>query len=87
MNVSLTPELEEFVNQGVTSGMYHSASEVVRAGLRLLKEQNDFHAVRLESLKQEIARGIEQAERGEKISGDEVFQRLRERNAEMTNRK
>ena len=39
MNVSLTKELESFVNELVTSGMYFSASEVVRDGLRLLKEQ------------------------------------------------
>jgi antitoxin ParD1/3/4 len=36
LNVSLTPELEKFVNQKVKSGMYHSASEVIRDGLRLL---------------------------------------------------
>ena len=36
MNVSLTPELEQFVRVLVRSGRYHSASEVVRDGLRLL---------------------------------------------------
>ncbi len=36
MNVSLTPELDEFVNAKVSSGLYNSASEVVREGLRLL---------------------------------------------------
>jgi antitoxin ParD1/3/4 len=30
MNISLTPELEEFVQDKVNSGMYKSASEVVR---------------------------------------------------------
>ena len=38
-NVSLTPELESFVAERVTSGRYCSASEVVRAALRLLKDQ------------------------------------------------
>jgi len=38
MNVSLTPELERFVETEVGSGMYQTASEVVRAGLRRLKE-------------------------------------------------
>ena len=32
MNVSLTPELAAFVHMHVQSGMYHSASEVVREG-------------------------------------------------------
>ena len=38
MNISLTPELEELIHQKVASGLYHSASEVIREGLRLLKE-------------------------------------------------
>jgi len=40
MNVSLTPELEEFVNARVESGRCHSASEVVREALRLLEERD-----------------------------------------------
>ena len=36
MNVSLTPELEKFVVNEVRSGLYQTASEVVRAGLRIL---------------------------------------------------
>ncbi len=39
MNVSVTPELQEFVAERVSLGTYSSASEVVRAGLRLLKAQ------------------------------------------------
>jgi antitoxin ParD1/3/4 len=41
MNVSLTPELEELVNEKVRSGFYHTASEVVREALRLLKQRDD----------------------------------------------
>jgi putative addiction module CopG family antidote len=41
MNVSLTPELERFVGEKVKSGLYNNASEVVREGLRLLKEQDE----------------------------------------------
>jgi antitoxin ParD1/3/4 len=40
-NVSLTPELEAFVDGQVASGRYQTASEVVRAGLRLLQAQAD----------------------------------------------
>jgi putative addiction module CopG family antidote len=39
LNVSLTPELEEFTGTCVASGQYQSASEVVREGLRLLHHQ------------------------------------------------
>lgn len=42
MNVSLTPLLERFVADSVASGRYRSASEVVRAALRLLeKDEKD----------------------------------------------
>jgi antitoxin ParD1/3/4 len=39
MNVSLTPELERSVAERVASGRYRSASEVVRAALRLLEKE------------------------------------------------
>lgn len=38
LNVSLTPELERFITARVVSGRYQTASEVVRAGLRLLEQ-------------------------------------------------
>jgi antitoxin ParD1/3/4 len=40
MNVSLTPELERLVNEKVDSGLYQTASEVVREALRLLKDRD-----------------------------------------------
>jgi antitoxin ParD1/3/4 len=60
MNVSLTPELERLVNEKVASGMYGSASEVVREALRLLNERDRARADRLAELKRNIAIGIEQ---------------------------
>jgi len=36
-NVSLTAELNAFIRAQVASGRYQNASEVVRAGLRLLQ--------------------------------------------------
>jgi putative addiction module CopG family antidote len=38
-NVSLTSELDAFVEGQVASGRYRTASEVVRAALRLLQER------------------------------------------------
>jgi phosphate transport system permease protein len=46
MNVSLTPELKQFVRAEVEAGMYQTASEVVRAGLRRLKEDQESRASR-----------------------------------------
>lgn len=65
MNVSLTPELETLVNNKVKSGMYHTASEVIREGLRLLKEQDDLRQVRLNQLRKEIEIGAAQIENGQ----------------------
>ena len=47
------------------SGMYHSPSEVIREGLRLLGEQDTLKQMRLQELRREIAIGIEQADRGD----------------------
>ena len=65
LNISLTPELVNLINGKVESGMYHSASEVVREGLRLLREQDEIRRIRLEELRREVAIGTEQIERGE----------------------
>lgn len=65
MNVSLTPELEEMVSQKVKSGLYNSASEVVREGLRLVREQDQLREIKLEELRKEIQLGIDSLDRGE----------------------
>jgi antitoxin ParD1/3/4 len=64
MNISITPELEELINKKVKTGMYNSASEVVREGLRLLREQDELKALRLEQLKKEINDGYQSASTG-----------------------
>ena len=65
VNVSLTAELEQLVNEKVASGMYHSASEVIREGLRLLKERDELRRVRREELRREIMLGAEQVRQGQ----------------------
>jgi antitoxin ParD1/3/4 len=64
MNVSLTPELEQFVNQKVESGKYQTASEVIRDGLRLLLERDELHQKKLAELRRDIAIGNEEADQG-----------------------
>lgn len=64
MNVSLTPELEALVNQKVSSGLYNSASEVIREGLRLLKERDDLRRIQREELRRDIMLGVEQVRQG-----------------------
>lgn len=59
MNVNLTPQLEELVRAKVSSGMYTSASEVVREALRLMQEQDRLREVKLEELRREVRRGLD----------------------------
>ena len=71
MNVSLTAELEQLVNEKVASGMYTSASEVVREGLRLLKERDELRRAQMDELRRDVMLGAEQvrAGRGKKYAG------------------
>jgi antitoxin ParD1/3/4 len=70
MNVNLTPELERLVNQKVQSGLYNSASEVVREALRLMQEKDELRRIRTVELKNEVMRGFEQSRRGESTTLD-----------------
>jgi antitoxin ParD1/3/4 len=65
MNVSLTPELEEMIENKVKSGRYNTASEVVREGLRLLEQQDELRELRRDELRKEIMKGVEQIRNGE----------------------
>jgi antitoxin ParD1/3/4 len=88
MNVSLTPELEQFVQSWVASGRYQTASEVVREGLRLLEEREQSRETALGELRLKIRRAMEQADRGELIDGNTVFQEIRKLSArKRTNNK
>jgi antitoxin ParD1/3/4 len=57
MNVNLTPQLEELVRQKVASGLYSSASEVVREALRLMEEQDRLREAKLDQLRHDIRAG------------------------------
>jgi len=82
MNVSLTPELESFVTAKVESGLYGSQSEVIREGLRLLRERDRVMEARLQDLRNEVAEGLGQARRGELIPGEEVREKIRRKSQE-----
>jgi antitoxin ParD1/3/4 len=59
VNINLTPELEEMVRRKAASGRYNSTSEVVREALRLMEEQDQVHAVRIEQLRADIRKGLD----------------------------
>jgi antitoxin ParD1/3/4 len=79
MNVSLTQELAEYVRRKVESGLYTSASEVVREGLRLLAEQDNLSQLHEEEFRRQIAEGLRSAEETPHVDGNDVFDQLEAR--------
>ena len=65
MNVSLTPVLEKMVHEKVESGLYTSASEVIREALRLLVENDRMERAKLAALREDIDVGIGQLDAGQ----------------------
>jgi antitoxin ParD1/3/4 len=74
MTISITPQLEEFVKEQVAAGRYASSSEVVRAGLRLLQDQETEKAERQAALKKWVQPGIDDPE---VVDAATVHERLR----------
>ena len=70
-NVHLTPELESFARACVEGGQYNNVSEVVRSGLRLLKEQED----RKRAFDAMIARTLEEVDNKGTRAMDDVLAR------------
>ena len=59
MNINLTPSLEKMVRDKVKSGLYTSASEVMREALRLMAEQDSIRQAKIDLLRRDIRAGIE----------------------------
>ncbi len=79
MNVHLGSVFDEFVADLLKGGEYQSQSEILREGLRLLKEREEVRQIRLNALRRQLAAGIDQADQGQFVDGPEAFARMRER--------
>ncbi|MBI5121230.1 MAG: type II toxin-antitoxin system ParD family antitoxin [Rhodospirillales bacterium] len=77
MNVSLPPELEQYIAAKVEKGTYQSASEVVRDGLRLLIERDELRQALLDRLNVDIQAGLDEIDRGQTVSSGEAFASVR----------
>lgn len=66
-NVNLTKHFDKFVEDGVVSGRFGNASEVVREGLRLLEQREKEEKAWLKYLQEAAQEGIEDIERGDFI--------------------
>jgi antitoxin ParD1/3/4 len=64
LNVSLPKELEARVREHVASGMYGSASEVIREALRLFENYQSVQQTQLAGLRADIAKGVTDMQSG-----------------------
>jgi antitoxin ParD1/3/4 len=71
-NVNLTDHFDRFIDDGVTSGRFSSASEVVREGLRLLEQREQEDRARLEWLRAAAKQGFDEIYRGEGVEFDSM---------------
>ena len=80
MVVTIPPRMADFVSDKVSSGENPTAADVVEAALRLLREKDEAGA-RLGELREAVAVGLAQADRGEvgPYSAAEALRRARER--------
>ena len=62
MHISLPPQLESLVKNKAESGLYNSASEVIREALQLLEERDQLNKLRLETLRTDIQKGVDSGE-------------------------
>lgn len=72
-SVALSPHFESFVKEQVNAGRFNNVSEVVRAGLRLLEDQEQMNALKLQELRTAIQAG---AASGTGVDAEQVFERL-----------
>jgi antitoxin ParD1/3/4 len=61
-NVNLTDELDRFVDGHIVDGQYANASEVFRAGLRALDQQERLYEAKLERVRSAIDGGLPRAQ-------------------------
>lgn len=81
MNVSLTPELDKYVQSKVETGRYNSASEVLREALRLMQEKDEIRELQLAQVRRQIDRGMDALASGDIVEGtaSELYQQSIER--------
>ncbi len=87
MNITLSPEQEQFIQSQIAKGKYTTIQQVIDSALKLLEKQDQSYEQWLNETRQKVKVGFEQLERGEKVDGEIViaqleakFKRMREEN-------
>ncbi|HXT12125.1 MAG TPA: type II toxin-antitoxin system ParD family antitoxin [Candidatus Angelobacter sp.] len=79
MTVTLTPEQEKFIAERMNKIGYSSPEKVLDEGLKLIQAKEEYET-KLAELRKDLQIGLDQIARGEMADGQEVFDRLLERN-------
>jgi antitoxin ParD1/3/4 len=66
-NINLTEHYDRFIEEQVTSGQFKNASEVTRAGLRLLEQHSREEQEKLAALRALAAKGFDELDQGRGI--------------------
>jgi antitoxin ParD1/3/4 len=86
-NVNLMEHFDRFIDEGITSGRFSNASEIVREGLRLLEQREQEDKAKLEWLRAAAKDGFDAINRGDYIelhSENEVKAFLKQIHAEVS---
>jgi antitoxin ParD1/3/4 len=76
VSINLPADVEAIVNAHVADGEYGSATEVVTAAIRLFDSRKREKQRKIEKLRAMLQEAVEQADRGELLDGDEVFDEI-----------
>jgi antitoxin ParD1/3/4 len=79
MTVTLTAEQEKFIAEQVDSGHYRSAADVINQSLGMLRAQEAFIRSNTAELREKIAHGLGQIQRGEVVEGRVAIRNLRDK--------
>jgi putative addiction module CopG family antidote len=72
MTITLQPEQEQMITDALQSGAYQTPDEVIKRALEMLHSEEDWLRQNRQSIDAKIRRGIEQLDRGEGISEEEL---------------
>lgn len=75
-SVALGSHFEAFIRKQLESGRFNNVSEVVRAGLRLLEDEEKLRQIRYAELKAAVQEGVDSEDAG---TIEEVISRSRAR--------
>jgi antitoxin ParD1/3/4 len=76
MSIQLRPETQKRIEDCLKSGGFQSADELVLAGLNLLQETKTVGSDSIQIVRQQIALGLQQLDRGDSVDGDQAFAEL-----------